>query len=198
MTNQSLLTSLGIPDELININCKVINGYNKITKITNPNRTFNIEGLNSFNYAISRQNDSYLNKKLLYSLYTNQNIKKLFNINYGVTYDKITIPPPGREQIDCNINDDSNIATYINNSNYKLFTDLNYVAKHYPNLLISSNNPLLGLKPQNQIILEKYIIKNNSKNMNKSSLMQFAFNIKNSRNLSRVINPIFCSNLNLN
>ena len=138
---------------------------------------YGISGLIPFNDAIKRKNDHNLNKKQLYNLYINKNIKQLAAINFGEYFKDLSTNPSGREVLLCldrtNITD---IKLIINNNNYKNFTDLNYVKKIYPQLLKNPSNPQMGLTDENNKILNKYIYNNMFENYSKKKKFTFLLN----------------------
>lgn len=141
-----------------------------------------ISGLIPYNEAILRVNSENLNKKQLYSLFINKNIKQLSSIKFGEYYRDLSINPFGRETLKCldkrSIKD---IKLVINNNNYKLFTNLNIVKKEYPNFLNSSHSDLTD---ENKKILNIYIYNNMFKNMSKKEIYSFILH----NNVKRIIN----------
>lgn len=138
---------------------------------------FGISGLIPFNEAIRRVNDRNLNRKQLYNLYVNKNIKQLTRINFGEYFKDLSTNPFGREELEClNIGTITDITVVINNNNFKNFTDTNYIKEKYPNLLKNPSNPKLGLTNQNYKILNKYIYNNMFKNKSKKEIYSFLLN----------------------
>ena len=159
--------------EKYNNSCFIINNFS-------DGLIFGISGLIPFNEAIRRTNDHNLNKKQLYNLYINKDIKHLVAIKFGEYFKDLSINPSGREKLTClNTKDITDIKLVINNSNFKEFTDMNIVKEKYPNLLINSSKPFLGLTDENNKILNKYIYNNMFKNMSKKKIFAFLLNNNN-------------------
>jgi hypothetical protein len=180
-----------------NKSCYIINGYNFETKIINETSVFGIDGLITFNNAQKRVNNKSLTKNQLYSLYVNKNIKKLSDISFGINYSDISNTPNDRESLDCSINNNSDINMVINKDNFKLFTNLKYVASNYPNLLKNSHKSELGLKKHNQKVLNNYLYNNIFPNLNKKKEYSYFANNKN-MNIKRIIPSSFQKNIRYN
>lgn len=170
-----------------NKTCKIINGYNFETLTYDPNNIFGVQGLPAFDVAITKKNSENLTKNQLYNLYINRDIQKLSNITFGEAFSDL-VSPPGRESLDCTSRDISNINSVINNNNFKWFTDLTYVANHYPNLLNHYGNANSGLKDNNKIILNKFLYKASMPNLPKNKKYAFLANRK-TKNINRIIHP---------
>lgn len=159
--------------EKYNNSCFIINN-------SSDGLIFGISGLIPFNEAIRRTNDHNLNKKQLYNLYINKDIKHLSAIKFGEYFKDLSTNPFGREKLTClNMKDITDIKLVINNSNFKQFTDMNIVKEKYPNLLKNPLKPFLGLTDENNKILNKYIYNNMFKNMSKKEIFAFLLNNNN-------------------
>lgn len=180
-----------------NKSCYIINGYNFETKKINENSVFGISGLIAFNNAEKKINNKSLTKNQLYSLYVNKNIKKLSDISFGINYSDISQQPVNREYLDCTTYDASNISRIINKDNFKLFTNFNYVASKYPNLLKDKSKPYLGLTDNNKNILNKYLYNNIFPDLNKKKEYSYFVNNKN-KNIKRIIPSQLKNNISYN
>ena len=174
----------------INTNSETHNNVCSIINDLSNGFIYGISGLIPFNDAIRRTNDHNLNKKQLYNLYINKNIKQLAAINFGEYFKDLSTNPTGREVLVCldttNLKD---IKLVINNNNYKNFTDVNYVKEKYPNLLKNPSNPQLGLTNENNKILNKFIYNNMFKNISKKKI--FTFLLNNHASTNKIIGSQF-------
>ena len=180
--------TININSSAFNKTCKIINGYNFETLTYDPNNIFGVQGLPAFDVAITKQNSENLTKIQLYNLYINRDIQKLSNITFGDAFSDLVNSPPERESLDCTSRDISSINSVINNNNFKWFTDLTYVANHYPNLLNHYGNANSGLKDNNKIILNKFLYKASMPNLPKNKKYAFLANRK-TKNINRIIHP---------
>jgi len=180
--------TINIKSSAFNKTCKIINGYNFETLTYDPNNIFGVQGLPAFDVAITKKNSENLTKIQLYNLYINRDIQKLSNITFGDAFSDLVNSPPGRENLDCISRDISSINSVINNNNFKWFTDLTYVANHYPNLLNIYGDANSGLKDNNKIILNKFLYKASMPNLPKNKKYAFLANRK-TKNINRIIHP---------
>ena len=197
LSSLDITGSINTESNKFNKTCKIINGYNFETLTYDPNNIFGVQGLPAFNHAEKKINNRNLTKNQLYSLYVNKNIKKLTDISYGINYSDISNAPIDRESLDCSINNTSDINVVINKDNFKLFTNLKYVASKYPNLLNIQANAESGLRKHNQIVLNNYLYNNIFPNLNKKKEYSYFANNRN-KNIKRIIPSSFQKNIKYN
>lgn len=156
----SINGTIALNSPSFNKNCYIINGYNFDTYIYDPSNIFGIEGLPSFNEAITRVNNKNLTQNQLYNLYITRNIRVLSDISFGPRFSDLSNAPLGRPSLDCSIRDTSNISDVINFNNFQWFTDLKYVANNYRYLLNTPGVASSGLTEPNQKILNRFLYNN--------------------------------------
>ena len=173
--------NINFQSEKYNNSCFIINNFS-------DGLIFGISGLIPFNEAITRTNDHNLNKKQLYNLYINKNIKELGSINFGKKYSELSTNPVGRETLLCISGSSLNnsIGLIINNYNFKSIQTPEYSNIYFTNSTTSSlpntgygaNSPAdTELISNNKKILNKYINNNMFKDM--SNKKKYAFLINN-------------------
>tara|TARA_R110002072_G_scaffold5205_6_gene34458 strand:+ start:2734 stop:3414 length:681 start_codon:yes stop_codon:yes gene_type:complete len=156
-----------------NDTCLLINGTNLNTGVIDPSGIFGAQGLIPFNEAKRRVNDKNLTQSELYTLYVNRDIITLLNISFGSLYSDLSTSPIGRASLNCGLTDISNISNVINVNNFKFFTDINYVRRHFPNLLNPASQT--SLTHSNQTVLNRYLYNNMFPNTsNKKKYSYFA------------------------
>ena len=143
-----------------NDTCLLINGYNLENLKFDDTSIFGISGIISFNDAISRVNNKNLTNSQLFSLYVNRDIRKLSDISFGKRYSELDTAPSGRESLNCNIRDISNISDVININNFQWFTNIYFIANEYPNLLEVYGDINSKLTKSNQKILNLFLYNN--------------------------------------